>query len=300
MPAPAAEIEIDADLVRTLLRAQHPDLADLPLARGPEGWDNQQWRLGDDLVVRLPRRALAARTVSSEIRFLGRLPALPIPVPRPVRIGAPGPGYPWPWLITSWFPGSPAATTAAWDRADAATRLGGFLAALHQPAPADAPLNPFRGVPLADRADRFTELAAEAGLEDGDPGFSIWARALAADPWAYAPVWVHGDVHPHNLLVHEGRLSAVIDFGDLTAGDPATDLAAAWMLLERDDRDRFWHAYARTATHHVAQDLRDRARAWALLFCLTLDTHVGDDPAWAGVVAHTQRQLGISPARSPR
>ena len=297
MPAPAAEMEIGADLVRTLLRAQHPDLADLPLTRGPEGWDNQQWRLGDDLVVRLPRRELAARTVANEIEHLPRLPPLPMPTPRPMRVGEPGSGYPWPWLVAPWLPGTPAAAAVGWDRSDAAVRLAGFMAALHRPSPADAPRNPFRGVPLADRADRFAELAAEAALLPGDAVFAAWEQALAAEPWAYAAAWVHGDAHPHNLLVHDGRLSAVIDFGDLTAGDPATDLAAAWMLFDVDDRAAFWEAYARRARHPVTAALRDRSRGWAVLFYLTLATHVGDDPGWAEVIARTGREIRLSPAR---
>ncbi|QWC84187.1 aminoglycoside phosphotransferase family protein [Nocardioidaceae bacterium] len=293
MPAPAAEIEVDAGLVRALLREQHPDLAVLPLSRGPEGWDNVQWRLGDDFVVRLPRRALASRTLQSEIRWLPRLPPLPLSIPRPIRVGEPGCGYPWPRLVAPWLPGSSAASVmgGTWDATSSAEDLGRFLGALHRAAPAGLPVNPFRGVALGDRAGRFDELVVGLGIGPGHPVRSVWRRALSAAAWDGPPMWVHGDLHPHNLLVDRGRLSAVIDFGDLGAGDPAVDLASGWLLLEPADRERLWNAYAAAAGHAVDDGLRDRARGWAVLFVLTLQTHVGEDPGWAGVIAHAWRQL---------
>ena len=148
---PAAEHPIDAALVRRLLETQHPDLAELPLVEVACGWDNVIYRLGDAWSVRLPRRALAVSFTRNEQRWLPRLaPTLPLPVPVPVRLGAPGCGYPWTWSVCPWFEGETAAD-AALDLERAARELGAFLAALHQPAPADAPHNPFRGGPLGDR-----------------------------------------------------------------------------------------------------------------------------------------------------
>ncbi|MDQ1465634.1 MAG: hypothetical protein QOH10_49, partial [Actinomycetota bacterium] len=153
MPAertPAAEVAIDDGLVRRLLTEQLPDLRGLPLVRLAEGWDNVIFRLGDELTVRLPRRRLAAELVEHEQRWLPELaPKLPLAIPAPVGIGRPGPGYPWAWSVCPWLPGAVAQQVAPDDPFDAATRLGRFLAALHEPAPPDAPANPFRGVPLA-------------------------------------------------------------------------------------------------------------------------------------------------------
>src|ERR1700761_6981282 len=153
-PMPAAEVEGTPDLVRRLLAAQHRDLAGLPVAPLASGWDNVLFRLGDDLVIRLPRRTLGARILLNEQRWLPRLASrLPLPVPVPVRTGVPGEGYPWPWSVTGFLPGTPPADFPPFAPRQAAADLGRFFAALHVPAPPDAPVNPFRGVPLADRAD---------------------------------------------------------------------------------------------------------------------------------------------------
>src|SRR5579862_6443887 len=146
---PAADIEIDTPLVRALLNAQHPDLASLPLIDVGTGWDNNVYRLGDDLVVRLPRRAAAAALIEHEQRWLPELaPGLPLPIPTPVRTGQPGSGYPWSWTVTRWLIGQSATISPPHDLATAAIELGGFLGALHQAAPSDAPRNDVRGVPL--------------------------------------------------------------------------------------------------------------------------------------------------------
>ena len=143
-------------LVRALLSEQHPDLAELPLVELAAGWDNLIYRLGDALTVRLPRRAVSAALVEHEQRWLPELAVgLPLPVPVPLRVGVPGCGYPWRWTIGPWLPGRPAELDPPEDLELAATGLGGFLAALHRPAPVDAPHNPYRGVPLAERSDRL-------------------------------------------------------------------------------------------------------------------------------------------------
>lgn len=239
--APPAEVAIDEDLIRRLLRAQHPDLAARPLRIVAHGWDNVLARLGDDLVVRLPRRALAAPLVLHEQRWLPLLaPTLPLPVPVPLRVGAPSSGFPWAWSVCGWFDGETAAAAPPTDPAACADALAGFIATLHRPASAAAPTNPFRGVPLAarDRLVRGYLDRLEAAV-DRRAVLRVWEDACALPPYDRQPVWVHGDLHPGNLVVRDGALAAVIDFGDLTAGDPAADLAVAWMLFAPETRARF-------------------------------------------------------------
>ena len=136
-----------------------------------------------------------------------------------------------------YLPGVPAAEASSFDPAGAAAVVGGFLGALHVPAPADAPANPFRGVPLAERAGNFAAnlalLTGQAGQDqvDRDAVLRVWDAVLAAPGYDGSPVWLHGDLHPANVLVNDGQVSGVIDFGDITAGDPASDLSVAWMLL---------------------------------------------------------------------
>jgi aminoglycoside phosphotransferase (APT) family kinase protein len=264
MPEPAAEVDVTPDLVRALLEEQHPDLASLPLARVARGWDNDIYRLGDALTVRLPRRLAGAVLILNEQRWLPEVAeALPLPVPVPLRTGVPGAGYPWAWSVCPWLSGVEIERAHPDDWVDAAQQLGAFLAAVHRPAPADAPSNLHRGVPLADRAAILA-----AGLDQLDESvdrsalMAAWNRAAAADAWVHAPVWVHGDIHPLNLLVDDGRISAVIDFGDLTAGDPASDLAVAWMLFPPESRPAFREACG--ADEPVDEALWTRARGWAL------------------------------------
>ena len=262
--APPAEHHVDAALVTALLAEQHRDLASLEVTYFDEGWDNTVWRLGDELLVRLPRRAMAAPAIEHEQRWLPVLAAvLPLPIPVPVRVGIPGHGFPWRWSVVPLLPGSPAIAGVHVDGPRAAASLGGFLRALHVPSPPDAPDNPYRGVPLSNRTASFEQAAADlSGVVDVTAIRRIWDRGLAAARHA-VPVWVHGDPHPGNLLVDRGELVAVIDFNDLTYGDPATDLAGAWLLLEPDDADALLAAYGAPD-----EDLVARARGWAALFTL--------------------------------
>jgi aminoglycoside phosphotransferase (APT) family kinase protein len=284
---PAAEIDIDEALVRSLLRVQHPDLAGRPLIPLAFGWDNVLFRLGHDLLVRLPRRALAAPLVAHELRWLPELaPLLPLPIPAPVRAGVPSPEYPWSWTIVPWFEGTTALAQPPVDPEATASSLGSFLAALHQPAPPDAPANPFRGVPLTDRQERFDEsLELLDGRVDAPRMRALWADLCSADPWPGPPVWVHGDVHPGNLIVAGGALVAVADWGDLTAGDPASDLAGAWMLLPASARPTFRSA---AGAHRPLDDHTwARARAWALALGAVILANSADNPAYAGLGERT-------------
>lgn len=274
---PEAEVAIDARRIATLLRAQHPDLADRPLRLVAHGWDNVMARLGDDLAVRLPRRALAAALVAHEQRWLPALAArLPLPIPAPVRCGVPGEGYPWAWSVVPWFAGATALATPPRDLDGAARALARFLAALHAPAPADAPANPFRGVPLAARDARVrAHLAILGGDVDRAAITRRWEAACALAAHGGRPCWLHGDLHPGNLIVADGALAAVIDFGDLTAGDPATDLAIAWMMLPAAERERFRRALA------VDDATWERAAGNALAHGLACLARSADDPPMA-------------------
>lgn len=273
MRLPVAEVDVDEHAVRSLLAEQHSDLADLPLARVDAGWDNALWRLGRDLVVRLPRREVAVHLAINEQRWLPVLaPRLPLPVPVPVRIGRPGAAFPWPWSVVCWVHGQPGDRPQITEPEESARRLGRFLRSLHHDAPADAPRNPFRTVPLVQRAPTFETLLAEGGASiDRQATQAVWDRALGAAAWSEPPVWIHGDLHPANVLVEHGALAAVIDFGDVCAGDPATDLAGAWMLLPADVMPTFAASYG-----GIDPDLEHRTLGWAVLFALML-VSIGDD-----------------------
>ncbi len=173
VPMPAAEVDVTAGLVRDLLSAQHPDLARLPVEFLANGWDNAIFRLGEELLARMPRRALGAQIIAHEQRWLPEVAArVPLPIPRPRRTGVPGLGFPYPWSVVPYLAGVPAAGDTgdgvALDPAAVAAELGGFLRALHVAAPPDAPANPVRGVPLRTRAATFeANLAVVAARPPG-------------------------------------------------------------------------------------------------------------------------------------
>ncbi|MFD9479572.1 MULTISPECIES: aminoglycoside phosphotransferase family protein [Streptomyces] len=261
------EAEVTAELVRDLLRDQHPDLADRPVRFGARGWDNQLWRLGEDLAVRLPWATPSADALlRKEHAWLPALaPALPLPVPVPQRIGEPSERFPRPWIVTTWVPGEPADRAPATHAADAAEGLAAFLTALHRPAPDGAPVGNYgRGGPLAATADGFAEglaSATELGLiPDPEAVRAVWEDAVAAPVWAGPALWLHSDLHPANVLTADGSFCGVIDFGDLCAGDPACDLAAPWILLPDGAVDRFHAAYRPAADEATLR----RARGWAV------------------------------------
>jgi aminoglycoside phosphotransferase (APT) family kinase protein len=288
---PAAEVDVSPELVRRLLAAQHPDLAHLPIEVTANGWDNVMCRVGGELMARMPRREVAARILLHEQRWLPVLaPRLPLPIPAPVRFGQPGSGYPWPWSIVPFLPGRVAAISPPADLKEAAVTLGRFLAALHTPAPPDAPVNAFRGIPLADRSDSFAQNLRVVGEHiDRAAVMHVWEAALAAPVWDGPPVWLLGDLYPANILVHRGRLSGVIDFGDITSGDPATDLSVGWALLPAKHHDAFRNAYASTVSEGLAgHDAAGaggwaRARGWALALGLMYLAFSADNPLLAGI-----------------
>ncbi len=273
-----AEIEITAELVRDLLHEQHPDLSDRPVRLGARGWDNQLWRLGDDLAVRLPwATASADELLRKEHAWLPMLaPRLPLPVPVPQRLGEPSERLPRPWLVTTWVPGTPADLAPLTRTTESATSLAAFLTALHRAAPSDAPSGRDRGGPLTDRSKHFAQalaLTTKRGLiDDTDAVRAIWHDAVTAPPWAGPAQWLHADLHPANVLTTDGALAGVVDFGDLCAGDPAYDLAAAWLLLPVDAIDQFHAAYQPTPDTAMIR----RARGWAAARALG-SVLIGDD-----------------------
>lgn len=286
---PAAEVEVTGELVRALLAGQHPDLAPLPLAFLASGWDNVMWRLGDDRLVRLPRREFGARAIVHEQRWLPLLAGrLPLPVPSPERTGHAALGYPYSWSVVPFIPGTPAADAPGSVDLPAVTRqLGGFLAALHVAAPPDAPASPVRGIPLRDRAGMLEAcLEILAGQVAEGAVRSCWEDALAAAEHDGPPLWLHGDTHPANILIKDGVISGIIDFGDLTAGDPACDLSVAWMLLPAR-----WHQAFRAAYGNADADLWRRARGWALALALAFLAHCADSPWLERVGRRTLRAV---------
>lgn len=285
---PPPEVAITPGLAGALLAEQHPDLADLPIRHVEDGWDNAVYRLGDDLALRLPRRAVAAWLVVSEQTWLPMLaPSLPLPVPAPVRKGVAGAGYPYPWSVVPWFDGEMICKAPA--RPGEGERLAAFLKALHRPAPPEAPSNRFRGVPLAERAEafegRYREVEARAGAFPAHVR-RTWETGLAA-PIDLPRTWLHGDLHGRNVLTKEGRLAAVIDWGDVAAGDAACDVAGAWMLLDdRGSRDSALAAYGPTSATLA------RARGWAA--CMAVMMAAGD-ARMIGMAADLIRRLDEGP-----
>lgn len=256
--------EITADLVRRLVAEQFPRWAHLPVRPVDfDGWDNTTFRLGDELLARLPSHERYVPQVEKEQRWLPILRSgLPLPIPEPVTLGEPGCGFPRPWSVYRWLPGEPLRHDRPVDLVQLADDLASFQLALQRLDPAGGPLagaHSFgRGGDLSVY-DTEVRLAVE-GLEDrrlAAGALDAWERGLAS-AWSGSPVWVHGDVTGTNLLVRDGRLSAVIDFGCCAVGDPACDLAATWTLFAGDSRERFRRTMA------CDQETWARARGWAL------------------------------------
>ena len=239
------QLRIDATLVRKLIASQFPQWKHLeikPVAHG--GWDNRTFHLGDTMLVRMPSAAQYAQKVEIEHQWLPILgPLLPLQIPVPLEIGQPGSGYPCKWSVYRWLQGESAATAPVTDMCDFAKRLAQFLMALqnidptHGPTP--GPHNFYRGGSLkVYDAQTRQALAILKNKIDIAAATHIWEAALATK-WNKPPVWVHGDISLGNLLVQNGQLSAVIDFGGLAIGDPACDLAITWTFFKGESREVF-------------------------------------------------------------
>lgn len=272
-------VDVSAELVRGLVAAQFPQWAGLPIEVViPGGWDNRTFRLGEHMSVRLPSAAWYEAQVRKEQQWLPRLaPHLPLPIPAPLAVGQPADGYPFHWSVNAWIPGETAAPERMADPRRFAADLAEFLRALHRidvtGGPPAGRHSFFRGGPLSTY-DGETGRALEAltGQIDTERAASLWKTARTTS-WTAAPVWVHGDIAAGNLLVQDGHLSAVIDFGQLAVGDPACDLAIAWSLFDKDARAVFRDAVALDAATWA------RGRAWALWKALIMVAGVpGTDP----------------------
>jgi aminoglycoside phosphotransferase (APT) family kinase protein len=257
----ADELEIDEGLVRRLLAGQFPAWAGLPVRALPfGGTDNAIYRLGDELSVRLPRRGRwTSHVLDKEFAWLPRLaPLLPLSVPTPVARGAPGEGYPHEWAVYDWLDGEDA-TSAPLDPARAAVDLAGFIGALQAVDPEGAPPAEGRGGPLAPH-DAGTRAAIEqlGDSIDAAAATAVWEEALAAPGWDGAPVWIHGDLDARNLLVGDGRITGVLDWSAVCAGDPACDVKAAFAVLDACTRPVFRRLL------DVDDATWARARGWAV------------------------------------
>ncbi|MFE6891202.1 aminoglycoside phosphotransferase family protein [Streptomyces sp. NPDC057694] len=275
---------IDTALVRDLVDRQFPQWSRLPLTPvEPGGSDHVIHRLGDELAVRLPRHSGAIGQAEKERdRLPGLAPRLPLAVPVPVAVGRPALGYPWPWAVTRWLGGEVATVEGLGDSTDAALELADFLRALQTVDPHAGPAEARETLADRDTATR-TAIARAAGAFDAGAMTALWDAALAAPAWPGPPVLCHGDFHTGNLLVADGRLSAVIDFGSLGAGDPAVDLMIAFTLLSP-------HC---AAVLRAALEVDDatwlRGRGWALTSGLIAYTaYAADDPR---IAAATTRQI---------
>ena len=262
---------IDGGLAAALIAECFPQWAHLPIRQVlPGGWDNRTFRLGDDLAIRLPSAEGYVAAVEKEQRWLPLLaPQLPLPIPTPVAAGRPAAGFPWPWSVNRWMAGEPVSVAPIEDPTAFAGDLAAFLRALRQADTTDAPLagphSFFRGADLA--VYEAEARGAIAVLRDGDWATAVLDRALASR-WSGPPVWVHGDVAVGNLLVQDGRLAAVIDFGSSAVGDPACDLVLAWTRFDSETAVVFREAVGLDA------DTWDRAAGWALWKALITQ----DDP----------------------
>ena len=258
MPRPI----IDEALVQRLLAEQFPIWASLAVQRvSPGGWDNRTFRLGEDLLARLPSAERYAAQVEREQRCLPQLAAvLPTAIPIPMARGRPGRGYPFDWSIYKWIDGDPLATAELWRSTELACQLAGFLRAL-QSCPADAGPPPgvenfHRGGSLAAYDDEMRSALARLNLDLQSPLRQVWRDALSSE-WSERAVWVHGDFAPRNLLVRGDLLVGVIDFGQVAVGDPACDLAITWTYLRGPARSAFRDNVGADAATWA------RARGWA-------------------------------------
>lgn len=261
----ADEPDIDADLVERLITAQFPHWAGLPVERvDSAGTSNAMYRLGDELVVRLPRIPGSAGDMAKEYRWLPRLaPVLPVAIPVPLGLGVPAEGFPWPWSVYRWLEGGTPAIGRIAEPALLARDLAEFIAALHRIDPAEGPAS-YRSEPLSARDNATRGAIGELpALVDTEAATGAWESALRAPAGPGPAVWIHADLQPGNVLVADGRLSAVIDFGCLGLGDPAVDLIAAWYLLPAEARGVF------RAALEADDAAWERGRGWALSIALS-------------------------------
>jgi aminoglycoside phosphotransferase (APT) family kinase protein len=237
----ADQVDIDESVARRLIAAQLPRYAKLPLHRvASGGTDNAVFRLGSALAMRMPLVESAVGSLLREVRWLPVVGShVSLEVPSVVASGAPGEGYPFPWAVLSWLPGQDALSGRFRSLPDTATALAQFVAELRSLDATDGPVGG-RGGPLAGRDEAFRSALSQCdGLVDVSRAAAVWDDALAAPGWDGPPVWLHADLIPGNLLLRDGRLVGILDFGTVSRGDPAYDLTAAWHILDAASRPGF-------------------------------------------------------------
>ncbi|HVY51427.1 MAG TPA: aminoglycoside phosphotransferase family protein [Devosia sp.] len=297
----AGKFDVDVPLVERLVAAQFPQWAGLPVrAVARDGWDNWTFRLGERLKARFPSAADYAEQADKEARWLPRLaPHLPAPVPVPVGVGRPGEGFPWSWSVYEWLEGEPATRAGVADAVQFGWDVARFITALQgidtTGGPPPGQHSYFRGGDVMTVYGAQARRSVEAIAEGIDAeGARAVLDAAAAAPFAGPPVWVHGDLAIGNLLVREGRLAAVIDFGCLAVGDPACDLVLAWTFLEGAGREAFRLGVPADAAMWA------RARGWALwkaALLIASDMTINPDETpppevIAAVIADHRREIG--------
>jgi aminoglycoside phosphotransferase (APT) family kinase protein len=280
-------VSIDEHLVRRLVSMQFPQWANLPVRKVERsGWDNRTFHLGEDMSVRIPSAEVYAPQIDKEHRWLPMLAAhLPLPIPRPVAMGQPGEGLTWRWSIYSWLPGEAASDAQIAHPDHIARDLGNFLSIFQRldasAGPAAGTHNFLRGAhPSIYDGETHSAIKKLAGKIDGVRAAKIWKNALRSR-WSLPPVWVHGDVSAGNLLVQDGRLSAVIDFGALGVGDPACDLSIAWTFFKGDGRAAFRKSLA------LDDGTWARAKGWALWKALVVIAGMSGADAAGQLLART-------------
>ncbi|WP_030222740.1 aminoglycoside phosphotransferase family protein [Streptomyces bikiniensis] len=286
----AASPAVGTALVRRLVAAQFPAWAHLPVrAVDSAGTDNAMFRLGDDLAVRLPKAEWAEGQAEKERYWLPRLaPHLTLPVPEPVGHGVPGEGFGRPWTVYRWLDGDDAYNAPITDPAHAAVELGRFGVSLRAVDATGGPRS-FRGGPVTgwEEGAMLPAIAALGGdgTLDAAAVTEAWEAVLRLPQWRGAPVWVHADLLPGNLLTRDGRLHAVIDFGGLGTGDPACDMMAAWSLLTADTRPLFREA------SRVDDATWARGRGWALCWGVVTEAYYREkNPVLATVARRTRTE----------
>ena len=282
MPEWSAEIEVDAGWARRLIAGQFPDLAVEAVERYGEGWDNTVWLVGGRLLFRFPRRAIAAGCLERELAALPVLgPLLDLPVPAVAYRGEPADGYPWPFFGTPLLPGVDVSDAPLPDEARnvVGRRVARFLRSLHRPevlaavGPLGLPVDPNARADMQRRVPRallHLDRVAQAGLWEAP----AWVQDLCAAATALAPsdelVVVHGDLHFRHLLLEDGRLAGVVDWGDVCLGCRSIDLQLYWSFIPPGERPAFLAAYGPVDDGDL---LRARVLALSLNALLALYGH---------------------------
>ena len=286
------ELDLEDELVAGLIDSQFPQWAGLELAPLlPWGTDNALFRLGDDKLLRLPRRERSTGQVEKDVRWLPVLaPRLPVAIPEVLAVGRPADGYPWTWGVYRRLVGETLPADRLEEAGSTAGALARFLIALRSVGTDGGPAGISRGVPLVVRDEAARAAIAELGDQiDGRAATALWEEALGAPDWDREPTWIHGDLMPGNILIDNGQLAGVIDWSLLSVGDPACDLMMAWMFLDALARERL------RAELEVDDASWERGRGWALSSALiALPYYRETNRPFADYARRTLAEIGVA------